>query len=88
MDFSMTEAINEPVSVALWSNHTTRKIAPYRLYWHGRQYRITTVGFHHVYRQGRSALHVFSVSDGTNFFRLEMNAETLEWRLLDVETAN
>lgn len=84
----MPEAINEPVSVALWSNHVSRKIMPYSLYWHGRQYQIKNVGLHHMYRQGRVLIHVFSVTDGINFFRLEMNAETLEWHLLEVDTAN
>lgn len=79
----MTESINESVSVALWSNHVTRKIIPYSFYWHGRRYQMKQVGLHHTYRQGRILIHVFSVTDGAQFFRLEMNAETLEWRLLD-----
>jgi hypothetical protein len=33
-------------------------------------------------------MHVFSVTDGSTFFRLEMNAETLEWRLIDVAHAD
>lgn len=33
-------------------------------------------------------MHVFSVTDGVTFFRLELNAETLEWQLLDVEAGN
>ena len=83
----MSEAINEPVSVTLWSNHITHKIIPYGLYWHGRRYQIKQVGLHHMYREGRVLIHVFSVTDGINFFRLEMNAETLAWRLLDVDAA-
>ena len=81
----MSEAINEPVSVALWSNHTTHKILPYSLYWHGRRYQISSVGFHHTYHVGRILMHVFSVTDGVTFFRLELNAEALTWQLLDVE---
>jgi hypothetical protein len=84
----MPEAINEPISVALWSNHITRKIIPYSLYWHGRRYQIKNVGLHHTYRQGRILIHVFSVTDGVSFFRLEMNGDTLEWRLLEVETVH
>ena len=56
---------------------------PYSLYWHGRQYRMKQVGFHHSYRMGRALIHVFSVTDGATFFRLEMNTETLEWKLID-----
>lgn len=82
----MPESINESVSVALWSNHTTNKILPYTIYWHGRQYRITTVGFHHMVREGRTLIHVFSVTDGTTFFKLRFDTESLLWKLLEIET--
>lgn len=81
----MPEAINDPVSVALFSNHTSGKIIPYSVYWHGRRYLTKTVGLHHTYRHGRTLVHVFSVTDGATFFRLEMNTETLDWRLTEVE---
>ncbi len=83
-EFIMAEDINESVSVALWSNHTTKKILPYSLYWHGIRYRITTVGFHHTLREGRVLTHIFSVTDGINFFKLKFNTETLLWKLLEV----
>jgi len=53
------------------------------MFWHGRTYHIKKIGLHHMYRQGRILIHVFSVTDGATFFRLEMNAVTLEWRLLE-----
>lgn len=81
----MAETINESVSVALWSNHTTNKILPYSLYWHGRRYQITTVGLHHTVREGRVLYHIFSVTDGTTFFKLRLDSETLGWKLLEVE---
>ncbi|MCX6793981.1 MAG: hypothetical protein NTY06_02645 [Candidatus Gottesmanbacteria bacterium] len=80
----MTELINESVSVALWSNHTTNKIVPYGLYWHGKRYLITTIGFHHTERSGRALFHIFSVTDGTTFFKLRLDTETLGWKLLEV----
>ena len=83
----MAEAINEPVSVTLWSNHATRKVLPYSLYWHGRKYTVTTVGFHHTYRDGRTLMHMFSVSDGNTFFKLSLDSETLTWKLVEVESS-
>lgn len=80
----MPETINEPVSVTLWSNHTTRKVLPYSLYWHGRKYSITTVGLHHTIWEGRRLFHIFSVSDGSTFFKLVMDSETLSWKLIEV----
>lgn len=81
----MAESINESVSVALWSNHTTNKILPYSIYWHGRRYQITTVGLHHMIREGRTLLHIFSVTDGTTFFKLQFDTETLLWKLLEID---
>lgn len=81
----MSEIINESVSVALWSNHTTNKILPYSLYWHGRRYQIKTVGLHHMVREGRVLFHIFSLTDGTTFFKLKFDTESLGWKLLEVD---
>ena len=82
----MSEAINETVSVMLLTNHLQKTVSPSVLSWRGRQYRITNVGLHHTAREGRVLFHYFSVTDGTTFFRLRFDTETLGWRLLEVET--
>ncbi len=84
----MAEVINESVSVALWSNQATKTILPYSVYWHGRRYPITKVGFHHTVRLGRVLTHIFSVTDGSTFFKLIFDTETLMWTLAEVETQN
>ena len=84
----MPEAINESVSVTLWSNHRTRKVLPYSIYWNGRKYLVTTLGFHHTFRDGRVLVHMFSVTDGNTFFKLRLDTETLEWKLLEVESGD
>ena len=84
----MSEAIHESVSVALWSNHAAHSIMPYSVYWHGRRYLITKVGFHHTYREGRVLMHMFSVTDGNTFFKLMFDTETLFWTLVEVETVH
>ena len=81
----MPEAVNESVSVTLWSNHVTRKVLPYSVYWNGRRYHITTIGLHHTLREGRRLFHIFSVSDGATFFKLLFDSETLGWKLIEVE---
>ena len=73
----MGEVIDEQVSVNFMK-------APTSLYWRGRRYAITKVGLHHITRQGRTLLHIFSVTDGTTAFKLELNTETLGWKLLEV----
>ncbi|KKU83444.1 hypothetical protein A2973_03470 [Candidatus Gottesmanbacteria bacterium RIFCSPLOWO2_01_FULL_49_10] len=80
----MTETIDEQVSVNLLFNHLKRSVAPTSLYWRGRRYTISNVGLHHITREGRTMLHVFSATDGTTAFKLELNTETLHWKLLEI----
>lgn len=82
----MPESIDESVSVALVSNHATHTVLPYSIQWRGRSYKIQNVGLHHTVREGRVLLHMFSVTDGNTFFRLQFNTETLGWRLLEVDS--
>ncbi len=86
MVFGMAEPVNEAVSVTLWSNHRTKKTVPYSLYWNGRRYHITTIGLHHTVWEGRRLFHIFSVSDGSNFFKLLMDSETLGWKLIEIDS--
>lgn len=81
----MTTPIDESVSVDLLSNHLTHTVIPWVISWRGKQYRIKTVGLHHRIRDGRTLMHMFSVTDGTTYFRLQFNTETLEWRLIEIE---
>lgn len=81
----MTETINESVSVNLWSSHRRKSAVPWLLSWRGRRYRITQVGLHHTYREGRTLIHVFTVTDGVTGFRLTFDTETLSWKLTDVD---
>jgi len=81
----MTQLINESVSVDLLTNHIKRRVYPWIVRWQGRMYRITQVGLHYTIREGRTLFHIFSVTDGTTFFKLQFDTETLGWKLLEVE---
>lgn len=74
----MADNINESVSVNL-----TNAI-PTSLCWNRREYTITKIGLHHTIREGRTLFHIFSVTDGTTFFKLKFGTETLGWKLLEV----
>ena len=80
----MSETIDESISVDLLSNHTKGTAYPWLIHWRGRRYMINKVGLHHIVRDGRALFHIFAVSDGISFFKLQFNAETLGWRLLEV----
>lgn len=81
----MITHINEYVSVDLLSNHSTGKIIPWAVVWRGKKYRITTVGLHHMIREGRTLIHIFSVTDGTIYMKLSFNTESLRWRLVETD---
>ncbi len=82
----MGEVIDEQISVNLLFNHLKHTASPTSLYWRGRRYMITNVGLHHITREGWTMFHIFSVTDGTTGFKLELNAETLAWKLLEIES--
>lgn len=78
--------IDEFVSVDLLSNHLTHKVFPWAISWRGRKYRINKVGMHHKIRDGRTLLHIFSVTDGTTYFQLQFDTDTLGWKLLEIDS--
>jgi hypothetical protein len=80
----MSTYINESVSVDLLSNHLTGKVYPWVISWRGRRYQIKKVSFHHMTKEGKTLLHIFSVTDGTIFFKLVFNTEHLHWQLLEI----
>ena len=80
----MRETMREKVSVNLIFDSTTGQVMPKHVGWQSRLHTITQVGLHHTYRSGRALIHVFAVTDGWMFFRLELNTETLHWLLTEV----
>lgn len=75
----MLTEIDEKISVNLLNNRPTMFI------WNGRTYTITKIGLHHMFWQGRTLIHVFSVTDENTFFRLQLDTQTLSWRLTNVQ---
>jgi hypothetical protein len=83
----MSNPIDELVSVDLRYDHATNVSCPKVMRWHGRTYHITDVGLHHRIWEGSVRIHVFSVTDGSSYFRLLFNTETLSWRLMEIDEA-
>ena len=79
------EIIDEPVDV-LVAFHENR-VTPKRMRWNSREYDISTVNLIHTAREGQKRVFYFSVSDLTNYFKLKLDPESLEWRLLETYTA-
>lgn len=81
----MSELINESVSVDLLSNSLKGKAYPWVIHWRGRRYMIRQIGLHYVEHAGRTLIHIFSVTDGSTYFKLRLDTETLSWKLLEIE---
>ena len=48
----------------------------------GREVAITDVGLGYPVPRGSRTVHVFDVTDGQSEYRLELDAQTLRWRLV------
>ncbi len=55
---------------------------PCRMRWRGREIELTELALRHPTVQGKRMIHVFHVSDGSNGYRLEFDAERLIWTLV------
>ncbi len=59
----------------------TVRVTPHLMKWKGRRWRLETMGLYHPEKRGTKRLHIFSFSSGETAFRVELDPETLEWRL-------
>lgn len=57
---------------------------PVKMRWHGQEIVFRELGLRHPSMQGARMVHVFDVSDGTNDYRLEFDAEALTWTLVSI----
>lgn len=62
----------------------TVRVTPHLLKWRGRRYSLSTMGMYHPEKRGKKRLHIFGFSSGDTAFRVELDPETLEWRLTEV----
>ncbi len=76
--------VDEPVGVMALYYPNQRNPLPYRIKWKARYYTILKVDLCHPVWEGKTLHHIFSVSDGTTFFRLNFNTRSMQWRLEEV----
>ena len=75
----MYENINERISVVAIFGDTYQSVRPFKLRWKSKDYVIKKVGYQHKFKEGQNIIHVFSATDGINFFELKFNANELSW---------
>ena len=81
------EIINEKVDVIVVhrKNGNVENLAcPKKMVHRGREIEFTKLGLRHPTEQGHRMIHVFDMSDGTNDYRLEFDAERLIWTLVSM----
>lgn len=76
--------ISEPVSVICAHNARPAFVIPQKVVWKNREYTVQKLGLHHVFREGKTLFHVFSVATETLFMRLVLNTDTLFWKLEEI----
>jgi ribosomal protein L24E len=62
------------------------RVVPKRMRWNSREYEIRSVNLVHTAREGAKRVFYFSVSDLTNYFKLKLDPEFLEWQLVETYT--
>lgn len=73
----MNQRIDEQVNVVMANN------IPLTMHWRNRDYRITKVGLHHNYLEGKTLVHIFSVLSNDLFLKLKLDTKHLSWVLLE-----
>lgn len=87
---SMRESLDEDISVICVYDATKKSVKPYKINWHGREYLLGPIDFHHVTTRGVVATHHFSMSDveRTTYFKIAVESENLHWKLEEYMTAD
>lgn len=78
------ELIDDPVDMVV--AFRDNRIIPKRMRWNMRTYEIKTVNLVHTAREGAKRVFFFSVSDLTNYFKIKLDPDSLEWRLVETYT--
>ncbi|MEK7105420.1 MAG: hypothetical protein AAB865_01920 [Patescibacteria group bacterium] len=78
----MYEFLDDPVDVL--ATFTRNRVRPLRMRWQDKTYDIKRVNLIHTGREGTKRLFYFSVSDDANAFKLKLDPEILEWRLVEL----
>ena len=80
----MVEPINEEVGVVTIYDPQKQINLPYKLRWKGRYYTFTKVDLCHPVWEGKTLHHIFSMCDGTTYFRLNFDTRSLHWKLEEI----
>lgn len=69
----------------MWVFFKSSKIEPYLFFWKNRAIKVDKINLTHTSRDGLTTFHHFSISSGSNFYRLKLDSKNLKWFLEEVE---
>jgi hypothetical protein len=79
--------INERVDVVSIFNSAAKEnyfCVPYKMKYKKQEIIFLKLAMRHPTAKGKRMIHVFDMSDGTNDYRLEFDAERLIWSLISM----
>ena len=82
------EEVNQKVGVLAGFSHTPEgrvRITPYLMDWKGERHRVATMGLYHPESRGTKRVHIVGFASETMGFKMEFDAETAEWTLVEVD---
>lgn len=86
-----TVTINKAVNVVAFyfkSAGQRLKCFPKRMEYDGKRVDFTETGMVHPTKKGQRLLHIFDMTDGAADYRLEFDAQTLDWTLVYIADAH
>ena len=75
----MYENINERIKVVAVFGDTYRDVRPFKAEWRGKEIVVKQVSYIHPTKVAGNVRHVFSVTDGANYYELIFDAIDLSW---------
>jgi len=79
--------VNERVDIVpiFQANTAERDLCmPWKMRFRGQEIVFTVFGMRHPTTKGKRMIHVFEMSDGSNDYRIEFDAEHLSWTLASI----
>ena len=75
----MYETINEKVDVVAIFGQGFQDAKPFKIRWGPREFKIKKIGYMHSKKDGNKTIHIFSCTDGAQFFELRFDPIDLSW---------
>lgn len=79
--------VNERVDIVpIFHANTAERVLcmPWKMRFRGQEIVFTVFGMRHPTTKGKRMIHVFEMSDGSNDYRIEFDAEHLTWTLASI----